>query len=241
MRFVTLDLKIEYDYFFALSSSVYPLRQKEELERYLKSSPNRVRIGTFVEHNAKPGTEEKFGVTPKLAAAAQPANLFHSEQTDACQIKTTSGNTAAYPRSVVLKLLQSAPALDVLERSRFSGGCCNEEWVWGLALTLLGETEHAKEPGLVWQSWPCADRRLQNTELTNTTYEMQCVRIDATSHWEPWNDKYFRKDLRQIHGQEAVQEAVKFARDRGILFARKFTSTTSHYWIQWIQDNLWQP
>jgi len=246
MRFVTNELDIDYyDYLITLGSTAFPLREAHDMARYLKSNPKRIRLGQM--HHPTPKLlalrhAQSFGITLSRGdddnnkmlitmddwdQTVANKNAFLPPRMDECNVKTNSGNTAAFPRESVASLLESPDAMAFLSRFKQAGGCCNEELSWGCALSLLGEKEKKEvvETGMMWQAWPC-NGTMRNSQLRSSE---KCVKVYDNGGTNGYP--------RVVQGNDAMKQEFREARDRGHLFARKFRSDDPYY-MDWIVASL---
>lgn len=253
MQWVTKDLGLGYDYLMTLGSSTYPLFNAPDMARFLKKDGRRVRLGRMIYGNGKGlclrhavsfsivfsrgmGKKEKIlddnmniflaNIQMPNGTLLPPATAFLPRSIARCTKKVNSGNTAAYDRDTVLDLLESGDAKDILSRFKQAGGCCNEESSWGGALASIGRGPDVDKVGMMWQAWPCQSA-MHNIQLTG---KIGCIHIfDSAAGWV--------RGGRKISGLEEIEQELKNAKDRGHLFARKFSSSDLH-WINWIKQHL---
>ena len=110
--------------------------------------------------------------------------------------------------------------------------CCGEEVSWAGALAIIGRDKDIEKPGLVWQSWKCSGSMHNivlryNKSSPNVCYDSQDkLQMNQTMQMG-----------RQIQGYNGLEKELRLARSRGVIFARKFVSSDTH-WKDWIQTNL---
>ena len=147
MRWVTDDLRLDYDYFMTLGGSAFPLYPAQEMARYLNQDPRRVRIGpmrygrgnqlcrkranTFAVIFSRGYGQKKFVVDindmHKFVLGLNdskhipPPGAFMPRGIEQYTMKTNSGNTAAFDRDAVRALVNSERAMEFISRFKQSG------------------------------------------------------------------------------------------------------------------------
>jgi hypothetical protein len=147
MRFITIELDMQYDYFITLSGSSFPLWGAIELAQFLFRDEYRARIGRMIYwrggqlcrkymngfglimpafHNTTKIhlMQENFVnilASQNTSGVIPDVNNYYPRSMELCRTKTNSGNTAAYDRAAIVALLNNATALDFLSRFKQAG------------------------------------------------------------------------------------------------------------------------
>lgn len=255
MRFLTVDLRFDYDYYVTLDGAAFPLYSFQDLARALKRSRRHVFLGELM-HNGQAITNMDWAYNnvlhhfilththgdqlksyQALQTTREDVNLPVGDIKYYLKSKTNSGNTAVYSYETVFKLLSSPTALKIHSFSKY--GCCHypEETEWFSMLNSVFMGREALEVGSMFQVWQSVlDKRgskaisTSNAILTfnpNTTF----ILADAFFQQRQGNVEYTGKETKQY-----LQEAKR----KGFLFARKFDSTNdaSVQVREWIQQDL---
>jgi hypothetical protein len=253
MRFVHQEIRFQYDYMITLGSSSYPLWSAVDMAEYLWIERRRVRLGLFdyrmgarlcmwkarsfsasytngrgikgriLNIDDLAGFTSQSNVTVSSPEAAR-LNAF-SRMGQVCTLKTNSGNTAAYDYRAVQQLLNSNEVMELFAHFKSAGGCCVEESSWGAALTVIGRKDELSQVGSMWQVWPCGRSSMNNAEIQEDT---ACLGF--------FTDAGTKKGNQPIN-KTVLENAFREAKERGQLFARKFSSGRP-YWVDWIRSNL---
>ncbi len=265
LRWMTIEWELPYDFVVLLDGAAMPLVSATELlERLLERRPQdtsgtvehvspyqQVWLGAMT-HRGKTVQSDQTGFLKRrrvmLTSNSPPYHVrlprawaAHVEIPEfieeAMQHKTHSGNVGIYSHHVIHKLLHSAKVMELLAYSKYSCCCCVEERNWIAALTLIGYQEQALQvPGSMFQLWggeTTCQGSMKNAVLERN--ESICYRME---------DPYFQTTSQQqphyIQGDELWDELV-LARQRGYLFARKFSSDSvaSVQLMNEIKEYLW--
>ncbi|GAX18835.1 hypothetical protein FisN_26Hh137 [Fistulifera solaris] len=266
LRWMTIEWELPYDFVVLLDGAAMPLVSATELLERLLERPatqdassattehvspyQQVWLGAMT-HRGKTVQSDQTGFLKRrrvlLTSNSPPYHVrlprawaAHVEIPEfieeAMQHKTHSGNVGIYSHHVIHKLLHSAKVRELLAYSKYSCCCCVEERNWIAALTLIGYQEQALQvPGNMFQLWggeTTCQGSMKNAVLERN--ESICYRME---------DPYFQTTSQQPHyiqGDELWDELV-LARQRGYLFARKFSSDSvaSVQLMNEIKEYLW--
>ena len=154
--------------------------------------------------------------------------------------KSTSGNQAIYGREVVQALLNSDTVMELFALAKYGCCCCMEEHSWIAALSMTGYADEAlqREP-MMFQSWGGGTEcqgSMQNAVLSRNAslcYRTEDPLVQTQAAMRLPHGWYYQGDT--------TWERLRDARERGVLFARKFRSDRldSVQLRHDIRDHLW--
>eukprot|EP00536_Pseudo-nitzschia_multiseries_P002727 jgi/Psemu1/317962/estExt_fgenesh1_pm.C_370008 len=262
MHWVTAELRIPYDYWLTLGNAAYPLLGATELTNYFLNTKRNIWLGelrnnknggwmswAYLERKRLVFTSGEQKYTQRTKKWKQ--NGFDSSIPDYIKAnmteKTNSGNQAVFSHKVVQKLIASPHVKELFSIAKYGCCCCLEERTWIAAARMIGYGREAMEAASMFQVWggesECGEGSMKNALLkpnaaicyksedltTGNIYERhqnESGRIDDTGH------SFFR-------GDDLLQE-LRFAKERGFLFARKFKSgdRDSLKLIEMIKENV---
>lgn len=242
LRWLTLELRLLYEYVVLMDGSAFPLIAPHEWETYLSESP--VWLGELKHKGEQvtgssmvaPFLHQRLIHTPTKEHKRLPGNTWKSDLDSFpwsmhLQYKSTSGNQAAYHRNVVVQLLQSNDVMELFAVSKYACCCCVEERNWIAAIAIVGFVHDALTKTSVFQLWGGGEecQGSMNNAVLSLNNSL-CYRTEAVYATE----MYFR-------GSETLSQ-LQAAKERGTLFARKFRSNDgdSIRLMKDIQDFMWK-
>jgi hypothetical protein len=231
MRWLVYDLGVRYDFHLPLGGAMYPLQDAQTLASSLKESSLSVWLGgmdNHVKNNAYMLKRRQLFSTRgvdrvKTQKLPRPSTLPSKPRSDLVKTirdnmkyKSNSGNQGIYAYNAVKQLLDSSSIMELFAVSKYAQ-CCLEENKWVAALAMLDLQKQALEQASVFQVW----RGHHNCKWTTTNAVLssepsRCFHISDTTQ-EPRQLKF--------KGDEML-DFLKAAKQRGILFARKFSSAS---------------
>jgi len=244
MNWLVNDLKLEYDYHLTLGGAVYPLFGAKELALHLKETKRDVWLGELL-HNGVVLTgedhlqwdyltrkrliftagERKYQQrTKKTNQNGFVATIPNFIQTNMTK-KTNSGNQAVFSYKFVKELTNSPEVKALFAIAKYGCCCCLEERTWITAARIIGYKEQALEAASMFQVW--GGETTCGTSMGNAvlgTNASICYKNeDATVGSAVYQESHKAGDPVYLHGNEVLQ-ALKDAKKRGFMFARKFKS-----------------
>lgn len=244
MRWVTMDLQLDYDYYVALDGSAYPLFSPHVLASQFRINDHSVWLG-LQNHKGRPVAESQTHMLrhkrlidttnklyKRLPGNVFPDLLFDDAIEESMSRKSQSGNQAAYRRDVVEELLESTLVMKIFALSKYGCCCCLEERNWIAALDLIGITDY-QQP-LMFQLWGGESTDCKGTmkNAVLTSNAELCYRSE---------DSGKNSSTMYLYGSE-MWDAIVDAKNRGIPFARKFSSDNadSIQLLERIRDEFWE-
>ena len=253
MNWLIHHVRVKYDYHITLDGAAYPLYGNEELAIHLAkttSTPRHVWLGEMT-HDGHPVRAPQYGLlqtkrlmttypfkyTQRIKRSVSEKNHSFTPTlpdfiTNNMMYKTNSGNQAVYSYQVIQQLVTSAHVKQLFATAKYGCCCCLEERTWIAAMFIIGHGEEALKRASMWQVWgghvDCASS--MNNAVIHTN-ETACFRLeDVTKGSMALNTTIQHvRDIRKktnavyIRGNQ-VMDALKDAKKRGFLFARKFRS-----------------
>ena len=224
MNWVVNELKLEFDYFATLGGAVYPLFGAKELSRYLYTSKGNVWLGeatmkgAIIQESQSHLLWKKRLLTTSSKIGIKAGRLFNDTVPDwmdsAMQHKGNSGNQAMFSYSIIRQMLESPRVLQMFAMAKYACCCCVEERTWIAAMDMIGHLDEAKSNTNMFQLWGGKMGRcvatMQNAVLDLN--ETRCFRDE-----NPITENLY------FWGNSTWDHLVR-AKERGILFARKFDS-----------------
>lgn len=260
IRWVTLDLQLEYDYAILLDGAAYPLVSANDLVETLGSAAGHRNIwlgelthqgNRVFDSPADALLRQKrliltAGTFPKLhkrlpRSAQSPPSVLSESIRSNMRRKSTSGNQAIYSHHVIHQLLASDEVMELFALSKYGCCCCVEERNWIAALSILGYESEALEGSMMFQLWGGTQHGQCQSSMSNALLSMNktlCYRSEDPNHLP--SVEYTASEGSYIWGYELWDQLVD-ARKRGFLFARKFATdhAESHEVLQKIESTLW--
>ena len=172
---------------------------------------------------------------------------------NAMTAKTNSGNQAVFAHAVVEALTKSSRVKQLFATAKFGCCCCLEERTWIAALRLIGENDNdSLDAASMFQLWGGTDQcqaSMNNAVLTmnpQTCFRNEDATLGSQGRNRTPQDNKKRRDDESssalyMRGDQMF-EALRQAKKRGFLFARKFRSdhAGSMELLQRIQSELHQ-
>ena len=150
MRWLTLELKLNFDFHITLDGASFPLLSAEDLSQQLYASSKSVWLGTLTQQgNLVRQSQQRQIVDKRLATTSIPEvaslgfifqepNLPNWFRSDILNYKTVSGVNAVFSQSIVRKLLSSPDAMTIFGLSKY--GCCSlGNYNWMAAMQVLDQ------------------------------------------------------------------------------------------------------
>lgn len=257
MYWVTHVLQLPFDYWISLDGASFPLHSASELVKQLVKSERQIWMGNLLSKGIEVHSDQTSYLRTKRLFATHgddsfklvmrlPRPTFRDQLLPQAIVqymnkKTNSGNQAVYSRAIVEELVASPAVRELFTLSKYGCCCCLEERTWIAAMGLIGRQGEALEQASVWQTWGgrevACKSSMRNAVLTrNATV---CYKVeDGTTKPEPSSlvfdhGRYFRGNETWAYLQNA--------RNRGILFARKFDSENalSMELMNAIEERMW--
>jgi hypothetical protein len=155
--------------------------------------------------------------------------------------KTNSGNQAVYSRTVVEELSNSPSVRELFALAKYGCCCCLEERTWIAAMGMIDRQGQALEQAAIWQCWGglAADCKSSMKNAVLTQNASVCYKVEDGT-WNAPDNVITHSHGYYFHGNE-TWVYLQNARERGILFARKFDpSNPLSVELQVdIEENLW--
>jgi hypothetical protein len=244
MNWLVNDLKLEYNYHFSLDGAVYPLYSANELAQHLQTTKRDVWLGEIL-HNGKVlvddgGSYQWISLARKrFLFTKRKQELFITEQINRNGFvvtipefiktnmtkRTNSGNQGVFSQKFVKELTNSPQVKELFALAKYGCCCCIEESSWIAAASILGYAKQAMEATSMFQVWggetACAGG-MRNAVLslnaslcfkTEDASENRTVSIVGNKKGGPF----------YLYGHDMLK-ALKNAKKRGFMFARKFNS-----------------
>lgn len=257
MYWLTHALQIPFDYWINLDGASFPLHKASDLVNQLVRSGRQVWMGSLSNKGVAVNVdqtgylrnkrllatrgEDLFKLSMRLPRTTFKSQLLPNEIVQFMNKKTNSGNQAIYSRAVVEELVGSPAVRQLFALAKYGCCCCLEERTWITAMGLIGRQAHALDQASVWQAWGGLETEckssMRNAVLTwNATacYKVEdgTTEIPSTLVFE--HGRYFRGNETWAYLQNA--------RERGILFTRKFDSDNmlSMELRRAIEGQLWE-
>jgi hypothetical protein len=249
MKWLQQDLQLQYDYHITSSGSVFPLvrdvaeslaRQQRNVflgETYYNGREVYTDQSYLLRHKRLLYTRGELKLHKRLPRPpfASSQSLLSVELEESMRYKTNSGNQAIYSYTVVQDLLASPQVIQLFVLSKYACCCCVEERNWIAALELLGYGDEAREQSSIFQVWGGVDAhcRIQMKNALLSQNASLCYRSEDATTTSSETSLVF-------YGNETL-ELLKLAKNRGILFARKFHSEdeASVSVLRAIQEEIW--
>ena len=253
MNWLIRNVRVKYDYHITLDGAAYPLYGNEELAIHLAkttSIPRHIWLGEMT-HDGHPVRAPQYGLlqtkrlmttypfkyTQRIKRSVSEKNHSFTPTlpdfiTNNMMYKTNSGNQAVYSYQVVQQLVTSPHVKQLFATAKYGCCCCLEERTWVAAMFMIGHGDEALQRASMWQVWgghvDCTSS--MNNAVIHSN-ETACFRLeDATKGSMALNTTIRQvRDIRKkakavyIRGNQ-VMDALKDAKKRGFLFARKFRS-----------------
>lgn len=236
MQWLTQE-DVEYDYFVTLDGASFPLFSPDRLATEIQAFGRKVYLGETY-RNGLPVHESQvahlrqkrllYTIGEQPLSKRLPRNAFADDWVPefihkVMDRKTNSGNQAIFASHVVRLLAESIQVRELFALSKYGCCCCLEENNWAAALLLVGlaETEILDQAS-TFQAWGGQENEcgssMKNAVLSE--HDRQCFRLeDATL-----DNEAELKDGMYFWGNQ-TWSLLEQARDRGVLFARKFNSS----------------
>jgi hypothetical protein len=262
MNWLVNNLKLEYNYHFALDGAAYPLYSANELARHFQTTQRDVWLGEML-HKGKVLVDGKGGyqwislTRTRFVFTTRKEERFITQQikrngfvvtipdfirTNMTK-KTNSGNQGVFSHKFVKELTNSPQVKELFALAKYGCCCCIEERTWITAASILGYKKQALEAASMFQVWGGASTC--GGSMNNAVLSLKddvCFRIEDARE----NSTFPEVPQKQVgplyvHGSEML-EVLKSAKKRGFMFARKFNSedTSSLKLIGIIQRELHQ-
>jgi hypothetical protein len=243
MNWLVNDLKLEYDYHLTLGGAVYPLYGAKELALHLQEARRDVWLGELLHNGAvltgdehsqweylvrkrlifTSGERKYQQRTKKTNQNGFVASIPKFIQTNMTK-KTTSGNQAVFSHKFVKEMTNSAEVKELFAIAKYGCCCCLEERTWITAARIIGYKDQALESASMFQVW--GGDTTCGTSMNNAVLSVNasiCYKNeDATDIIHEAPSKKVGDPV-YLRGDEMVQ-ALKNAKKRGFMFARKFKS-----------------
>lgn len=255
MHWITQVLQLPFDYYISLDGASFPLRTATGMVDHLVQSDREVWMGSLLHQGQVVNVDQTVHLRSKrLLVTSSPLKLtvrvprenFRDQVLPEHIVrfmkkKTNSGNQAIYSRSVVEELVQSPAVRELFALSKYGCCCCLEERTWITAMGLVGRQEAALGQASVFQVWggtsSDCESSMKNAILTkNATL---CYKVEDGTITSVTPSLVFSHG-QYFMGNETWAYLLN-ARERGILFARKFSSvdTLSLQLKDDVRDTLW--
>lgn len=139
--------------------------------------------------------------------------------------KTNSGNQAVYSRTTVEELSNSPHVRELFALAKYGCCCCLEERTWIAAMGMIDRQVQALEQAAIWQCWGgiAADCKSSMKNAVLTQNASLCYKVEDGT-WNAPENTISRSHGYYFHGNE-TWAYLRNARERGILFVRKFDQT----------------
>ena len=241
MHWLTQVIELPFDYYVSLDGASFPLLSPTELVTHLVESRRQIWLGALFHRGVTVNTDQTaylknkrllatHGESSSLKLTARVPRIYFANQRLPDLIrrfmtkKTNSGNQAIYARSVVEDLATSSNVRELFALSKYGCCCCLEERTWITAMGLIGRQDEALQQAAIWQAWggTSADCKSSMKNAILTRNATVCYKVEdgtVDSHDSPLHFSHGKYFL----GNETWAR-LKNARERGILFARKFVS-----------------
>jgi len=252
MRYLVMDLQLQYDYHITLDGAAYPLYSAHELSAALKHSGRHVFLGEVKHFGRKVDNIEwaynnvlhRFSLSHTFddghEKGCQPLKVTRDETKLPVgdvkyflKSKTNSGNTAVYSYDTLQKLLSSSTAMKIHSIHKY--GCCHypEETEWYAMVNSLFLGPEAVQVGSMYQVWQETLNR-RGSKSISTSNAVLTSNADTTFILA---DAYRRETGNVKYNGTDTKEYLQDAKRRGFLFARKFDSSNYEsvelrHWIQ---------
>jgi hypothetical protein len=243
MNWLVNDLGLTYDYHLTMDGTVYPLYSATSLCRHLHTNPRDVWLGELL-HNGKAlldGTGQWDYLTRKRLIYTGEERKYQQRFRNATHNgfvptvpnfikgnmtrKTNSGNQAVFSYRFVKELTRSSEVKQLFAIAKYGCCCCLEERTWVAAARIIGYGKQAMDALSMFQVWggdSSCKSSMNNAVLSldpDTCYKVE----DAVTLNAVQNASSYSGNPVYLHGHELVQ-ALKVAKNSGIMFARKFNS-----------------
>jgi hypothetical protein len=261
MNWLVNDLQLEYNYHFTLDGAVYPLYSASELAQHLQTSKHDVWLGEIL-HNGKvlnddggyqwislarkrfvfTKRKEERLITQKIKRNGFVVTIPDFIKTNMTK-KTNSGNQGVFSHKFVKELTNSAQVKELFALAKYGCCCCIEERTWIAAARILGYKNQALETASMFQVW--GGGTTCGGSMSNAVLSLNaslCFRTEDASKNVTISDVPRKEGGPfHFHGNEML-EALKNAKKRGLMFARKFNSQdpSSMELLRIIQSELHQ-
>ena len=231
---------VDFDYWVSLDGASFPLYSASDLVTHLVESGRQVWLGALLHRGESVDVDQSGYLRNKRLLATRgegllkltvrvPRIYFKTQLLPDGILqfmtkKTNSGNQAIYSCAVVNDLVASPSVRELFALSKYGCCCCLEERTWIAAMGLIGRQEEALEQAAIWQAWggEAADCKSSMKNAVLTRNATVCFKVEdgtigsRTTSLVYSHGQYFRGNQ--------TWEYLKNARERGILFARKFDS-----------------
>ena len=262
IRWITLDLQLEYDYVLLMDGSAYPLVSTQQLLKELRTAMvlpdssdemqpqerRQVWLGELTHKNERvvevPSNlllrHKRLIYTGNNQKLHKRLKYVSDEDVLSQTIrysmvyKSTSGNQGIYSHHVIHQLLASDDVMEIFALSKYGCCCCIEERNWIAALAIIGFEKEALQQTSMFQVWGGVSEECKST-MNNAVLDRNktlCYKSEDPERPDT-STPYFRGS--ELWGQ------LLDARRRHFLFARKFRSASeeSQELVTAIQDELW--
>jgi hypothetical protein len=244
MNWLVNTLKLAYDYHFTLGGAVYPLYSAKELAQHLKAVKHDVWLGAIL-HNGKALVGDGMGqwdylVRKRLIFTSGERKYQQRTKTtnqngfvvtipDFIKTnmtkKTNSGNQGVFSHKFLKELTNSAQVKELFSIAKYGCCCCLEERTWIAAARIIGYKKQALEAASMFQVWggDSSCKSSMNNAVLSVNASL-CFKTEDASE----NSKFSKESHTEgvpfyLYGNEMLA-ALKDAKNRGFMFARKFDS-----------------
>lgn len=252
MNWLVHTVKLEYDYHLTMGGAVYPLYSAKELALHLQESKRDVWLGELLHDGSVLGgeghTQWNYLTRKRLIFTAGEQRKYQQRtkksnqngfvptipdfiQTNMTK-KTNSGNQAVFSYKFVKELTMSAEVKHLFALAKYGCCCCLEERTWITAARIIGYKKQALEAANMFQVWGGGTecKSSMNNAILSSNASLCFKNEDATNEavrvLQTTTRKRERPDPILFHGDKML-EALKDAKKRGFMFARKFKSDDS--------------
>jgi hypothetical protein len=263
MNWLVNDLLLDYDYHLTLGGAVYPLYNAKELALRLKQNHRDIWLGELLQNGMllkdeaeqaqfhylirkrlifTSGETKYQQRTKKYAQSGFEPIVPGFIQTNMTK-KTNSGNQAIFSYKFVRQLTLSAQVKELFAIAKYGCCCCLEERTWIAAAGMIGYRDVALEQASMWQVWggETTCQSSMNNAILTVNASICYKNEDATEIRQQTgqNHRSTKEEPVYIKGDK-VLDALKDAKRRGFMFARKFKSddASSMDLLRMIQQEL---
>jgi len=244
MNWLVNDLKLEYDYHFTLGGATYPLYSASELARHLQTTKHDVWLGEILDQGKSQRGDDRWKdlILRKrfIFTTGRRKYQKHIKKvsrngfvltvpdfiTSNMTTKTNSGNQGVFSYKFVKELTNSPQVKELFAIAKYGCCCCLEERTWIAAAGIIGYQQQALEAASMFQLWgggSNCEGTLGNAVLSlNASF---CFLNEDASENSTVLSKEAHIQGRPFYfpGNEML-DALKDAKKRGLMFARKFDS-----------------